>query len=373
MHGNRKIILIRHGEPARPEGPARCISSTDLELTTDGRREAALTAEWLNNNGYAGVTIYSSPLTRALDTARIIAEKTGAEVVIDDELAEISCGIWEGLTFEEIKKRYPSEFEERGRDLATYIIPGGENFVQAGERLATAIRRHLNEQSGDLIMTAHAGVIRGLMYNIGEYEASFVNMIQQPYAGMTILSIDEDAGELKGNTLELTVEKIGFKPYDVEWEYERTGIPAHIIRHMKATADFQDRILDGLYSHGYSEADFRRDMMRKAAELHDIKRLEPKHAIEGARYIESKGYSEVASLIAEHHSPDRHDELCEADILFYADKRVKEDRIVSIEERFASSRDKCTTPEGLARHEAILDRARSIEKTLRGILGEDFI
>lgn len=367
----RKILLIRHGEPVRPEGPPCCISSTDIPLTKGGEIEASRTGEWLHDNGYDGITIYSSPLTRALRTAEIIADKINANVIVDQELREISCGIWEGLTFEEIKKRYPSEFEERGRNLASYIIPEGENFVQAGERLSTAIRKHLQEQDGDFIIAAHAGVIRGLLYNLGCCDSSYVNMIQQPYAGITILSLYNE--EPIGDAVSFSVEKIGFKPHDVEWEYERTGIPEHIIRHMKATADFQDRILDRLYSHGYSEMDFRRDLLRKAAELHDIKRFEPQHAAAGAQYISSMGYTEIAALISEHHSPEIHDKLCEADILFYADKRVKEDQIVSIEERFASSRGKCNTPEGLAVHNAIYKRAVKIEETLRRILGDDFI
>lgn len=372
-HSNRKIVLIRHGEPLRPEGLQRCISSTDLPLTKDGEIEAYKTGEWLHDNGYDGITIYSSPLTRAFRTAEIIALKTSAKVIVDSELREISCGIWENLTFEEIKKLYPAEFEERGKNIATYIIPEGENFAQAGMRLEMAIRRYLDEEDGDLLIAAHAGVIQGLLYNIDSKQYANVKKIQQPYAGMTILSVSGDEADYTGKTTDYAIEKIGFKPYDVEWEYERTGIPKHIIKHMQATADFQDRLLDGLYSHGYSESDFNKELLRKAAELHDIKRLEPRHAIAGAKYIESMGYPKMADLIAEHHSPEQHDELCEADILFYADKRVKEDQIVSIEERFASSRGKCTTPEGLAIHNAIYQRAENIEKKLRKILGENFI
>lgn len=379
--GNRKILLIRHGEPNLPEGPRRFVSLTDYELSAGGVIDAAKTAEWLLENGYDNATIISSPLTRCQQTARIIADKLGIqEVSIEEEFREISCGIWENMTFQEIKQKYPEDFKKRGEDLAGFIIPEGENFYQVGERFANALNKRLSEIEGNVIVVAHAGTMRGLLLRLKEVESQSLFDIPMPYAGVTILN--ENDGRL-------SIEMIGFKDEkklddeDIERIYRRSGILEHIIKHMQATAEYQNRLLDQLEKHGIF---FNRDRLDKAAKLHDIRRLEKKHAIEGAKYIRLEGYEKIAELISNHHSADslgkdfgwdtvnkKYISLCDADILYYTDKRVKEDRLVSVDERFATSRDKPTTEEGKRMFAAFYARTLAIEKELRKILGEDFI
>ena len=151
--------------------------------------------------------------------------------------------------------------------------------------------------------------------------------------------------------------------------YADAGTPCNIINHMKAVADYQDRLLDELEAAG---AFFDRELLRAAALLHDIKRLEKNHAAAGAKYVADSGYPEVAALIEGHHSPaDSSAEsgaLSAADILYYADKRLQGSNIVSVAERFAASAKKCTTEEAVKKHDALLARAIAIEEQIRSIV-----
>lgn len=124
---------------------------------------------------------------------------------------------------------------------------------------------------------------------------------------------------------------------------KKNNAPDNIIAHTKTVCDFSMKVCDILENRGIK---INGDLVAAAALLHDIKKIEPgEHEIEGAKYIESLGYPEVAVLIKKHglkHSFE--DEFVpktwEEKIIFYSDKRVKNEKIVSVDERFEYIREK---------------------------------
>ena len=116
-----------------------------------------------------------------------------------------------------------------------------------------------------------------------------------------------------------------------------SNVPANIIAHTKAVCDFSMKICDVLEKR---KIKINRELVAAAALLHDIKKLsDGEHEIEGAKYIESLGYPEVGMLIKKHglkHSfeDEFKPKTWEEKILFYSDKRVQNDKIVSLEARF---------------------------------------
>lgn len=366
-NGMRRIALIRHGEPAIPQNEPIFISRTDYELTDFGCYEAARTGRWLKENGFDGASVFCSPLKRCIQTAELICSETGfdkSDITVDERLIEISCGEWEGLTFKEVSEKYPEQFEARGRDLAGYRIPGGENFYDAGERFCNVLSDIREGDTGNIVIVTHAGMTRGLLVKEGLIKDDEMFTMPQGYAGMTVFT---DNGTVQ-------LEKIGYKPLyfldemTIRHYYEVCDLTDNIIRHMEAVAEFQDKLLDRLEQ---ASLHYDREILRKAALLHDIKRKEKDHAKAGAKFLKVMGYPEVAELVADHHSPDAHPEiLSDADILYFADKRVREDQIVSIEERFESSRHKCTSDEAIAIHTALYNRAKRIEDKIRSIINE---
>ena len=117
----------------------------------------------------------------------------------------------------------------------------------------------------------------------------------------------------------------------------KNNVPDNIIAHTKKVCEFSLKVCGVLEERGIK---VNRKLVAAAALLHDIKKLKPgDHEIEGAKYIESLGYPEVSVLIKKHGLKHSFNEefipkTWEEKIIFYSDKRVKNDKVVSIDERF---------------------------------------
>src|SRR5271157_5849048 len=137
------FYFLRHGE-AEWNAEGRLCGSTDVPLSDVGRRQAQLLARRLQPIVFE--TLYSSPLGRALETARLIGEAIGRKPVVDQRLVELNYGAWEGKTFEEITRATPAIYRAWDADPANMAPPGGESGVQLIERvtpfLADVAHRH---------------------------------------------------------------------------------------------------------------------------------------------------------------------------------------------------------------------------------------
>lgn len=123
------LYLIRHGESVW-NSERRWQGRADPPLSSFGRRQAQRIAETLSEADLAAV--YSSPLSRALETARLIAEPYGLNVTVLNDLMEVDVGSWQGLTAAEVKERYPAALQ-RWRAALDHA-PDGEPLQDAGER-----------------------------------------------------------------------------------------------------------------------------------------------------------------------------------------------------------------------------------------------
>lgn len=150
------VYVVRHGATDWTyEGRAQ--GQADVELNEEGRKQAAELAQELARVRVGAV--YSSDLKRAADTARVIAQSLGLEVMGDSAFREIDQGEWTGLTVAQIKERWPEGFEARHGMRR----PGGESPEDLRERvfrgLGRAIEAHPN---GTVVLVTHGGPIRWL-------------------------------------------------------------------------------------------------------------------------------------------------------------------------------------------------------------------
>ncbi len=125
--------MLRHGETLwNREGKMQ--GQADVELSEHGREQARSAADELAQ--YAFDAVWSSPLSRALETARTAAAAQGLDVHVDARLGEIDMGDWAGKTWAEVSKAHP-EWAERLR--------AGEDFRRsdAGETAEEMARRGL--------------------------------------------------------------------------------------------------------------------------------------------------------------------------------------------------------------------------------------
>jgi broad specificity phosphatase PhoE len=158
-----RLILARHGETASNRDGLG-LGLEDVPLTERGRHQAEALAEALAEVKIAAV--YSSPLRRALDTAEAIASRHGLEVAVDEGLTEMDVGELDGLTFDEMRGRYP-EFLSRwlGAEAGTLRMPGGcESLQEVQDRAREAVRR-MTERHGreTVVAVTHNFTIHALL------------------------------------------------------------------------------------------------------------------------------------------------------------------------------------------------------------------
>ena len=113
--------------------------------------------------------------------------------------------------------------------------------------------------------------------------------------------------------------------------------PSNVIEHCKAVCKVAEEIADNLIKKGIS---VKKDLVVASALLHDVEREKKDHIAAGAKLIKSIGFPEVAEVISKHslykiENPAQQPHTYEEKIIFYADKRAKGSKIVSLEERFA--------------------------------------
>lgn len=159
----RNIFLVRHCKPEFKDGIHICIGKKDIPLSNEGIGHAKQLADYFLNMNIN--RIYSSHLKRAKKTAEIIAgSRLG--VCIKDDFSEIDIGKWDGLTFEQVKLRYPEEYEKRGKDFENYVVEGGESMAMCRERAIKELHKSIDESEGNILIVSHAGVIRTIISSL---------------------------------------------------------------------------------------------------------------------------------------------------------------------------------------------------------------
>ncbi len=151
---------MRHGETLWNE-ESLIQGHLDTDLSPTGIRQAKAIAEKLVVDKIAA--IYSSDLKRSYETAEYLAARTGHKVITDSRLRERSLGIFEGLSMEEVKRKYPHEFNLYKTAGPDYVVPGGESRRQQFERAIDCIKNiaecHIGER---IVIVTHGGVLNGL-------------------------------------------------------------------------------------------------------------------------------------------------------------------------------------------------------------------
>ena len=153
-------LLLRHGQTPMSV-QKRYAGLTDAPLTDTGVRQAVAAAKRLASAGIDAIV--ASPLQRAVRTAEEVAAVTGIPVLTDDGFRETDFGAWEGLTFAEVRERWPSEMTAWLADPEV-APPGGESFAEVSERVTAALHRVLAGRTGQrILVVSHVTPIKTLV------------------------------------------------------------------------------------------------------------------------------------------------------------------------------------------------------------------
>lgn len=155
-----RLLLIRHGETDW-NTEKRIQGGTDICLNPNGLAQAAALAETLKQRTFPVCAIYTSPLTRARQTANAIGERLKLPSQCIGDLREINFGLWEGLTWEQVKKRFPKEFGIWYQDRRYARPPKGESYQDLLARFVPALQELAGNHTGngDLVVVTHSGCI----------------------------------------------------------------------------------------------------------------------------------------------------------------------------------------------------------------------
>ncbi|NLU71726.1 bifunctional RNase H/acid phosphatase [Streptomyces sp. HNM0575] len=158
------FVLLRHGETAlTPEKRFSGSGGTDPELSPVGLRQARAAGELLAARGTLQA-IVSSPMRRCQETAAAVAELTGMKVRVDEGLREADFGAWEGLTFAEVRDRYPDDLEKWLDSTEARPTGGGESFATVADRVAVTRDRLLARYSGrTVLLVTHVTPVKTLV------------------------------------------------------------------------------------------------------------------------------------------------------------------------------------------------------------------
>ena len=138
-----KITFISHGATINSEENRFFDDENFPSLNENGRDEIENIAKWLEEKALKIDKIYTSPATRCVQSARIIAETTNQEFEILNDFNNRKVGEWSGLSFEELKQKFPNEISE--------FYNNAENFTPKDAEPLKFFNERINNQVNEII------------------------------------------------------------------------------------------------------------------------------------------------------------------------------------------------------------------------------
>lgn len=166
-----RFYLVRHGETTWNK-EFKYQGQADIPLTDFGREQAQSVAKALKDHDFD--IIYSSDLSRAKETAKIINRYHNLDIALSEDIRELSFGKWEGFTYNELEKKVPEKLRE-WQDNPIYVRPpGGENLLDLFKRTNRFILEAVKHYPRNRILVAtHAGPIRAILAQILDLKWEF--------------------------------------------------------------------------------------------------------------------------------------------------------------------------------------------------------
>ena len=178
-----KLYYVRHGQSEWNVENKIC-GSTDVPLTDKGRQQAKESAQNILDAGIKADMILSSPLSRALETAKIISEVTGIPYMAKEELTEQNFGRYEGVS-----PRSDPEFQLAKQQFIN-SYDGGESMLKLAQRIYNLLDELKADKDKIYILVAHNGIARVV-------KSYFEDMTNEEYAGFGVRNCSVTEFEFK--------------------------------------------------------------------------------------------------------------------------------------------------------------------------------
>jgi broad specificity phosphatase PhoE len=148
-----EIYLLRHGQTLQT---GTYTGSTNVELSAEGRRQIAVLSPFLQSLKFDNC--FCSPLIRCVQTLTLLNVDSAA--IFDECLQEIDFGGWEGLSFEQVQKKFSDQLADWVREGEDFSFPGGEMIRTFNSRITRWLDNLLTNEFNRVLIVTHGGVIR---------------------------------------------------------------------------------------------------------------------------------------------------------------------------------------------------------------------
>lgn len=182
-----KIFLARHGE-SQWNILSKIQGQRDIPLTDKGIKQAEMLGRRLLNENIK--KIYSSDLSRAYTTAKIISDIVGVDIVLMKEFREINFGVWEGMTIDEIKTNYSKEFEVWRKSPEKLNLKNAETIFDVQKRAIEGINKIIKKDDNVLIVS-HGVTIKTIILGLLDINISNIKNLKLGNASLSIIEFRE--------------------------------------------------------------------------------------------------------------------------------------------------------------------------------------
>ena len=180
-----RLLLIRHGETKWNE-ERRFQGNTDVPLNEKGIQQAKALRERLAKFKFDAC--YTSDLSRAKDTAALIAEPHSLPLQECAALREVNFGAWEGLTGAQINEDYEDSLKKWRRNPRFVRPPGGETLEELTQRTMEAVQKIVHEYpEGQALLISHGGTIRCIITAVLGVDFNYYWRIRQDNTALSIV------------------------------------------------------------------------------------------------------------------------------------------------------------------------------------------
>ncbi|NLE53886.1 MAG: histidine phosphatase family protein [Lentisphaerae bacterium] len=186
------VTVVRHGQTVANETNT-IQGQSDTALNPLGIKQAHCVAKRLQ--GVAFAAVYSSDLSRAMDTARIIAPEQA--LIPSPALREWNLGAWQGMSAQEVRERFPGELEAFLNDRPGLCVTGGETKSEVYERAAGFLRALPAKHAGQhVLVVSHCGLIRALLKEVMAVSGPWPRQPQVANASISRFVFDKGVWQL---------------------------------------------------------------------------------------------------------------------------------------------------------------------------------
>ena len=156
-----KLILVRHALTVDNQ-KSRLSGHIDSSISEEGKEQIDKITNYLKD--FDIDKIYTTTSSRTKDTVKKLSELKSIEIIEKESLKEISFGDFDGLTFDEIKDKYPKEFQDMIEKGYEYKYPNGESLIDSYNRVCIELDNIIsNNDDRTILICSHGGTIRNII------------------------------------------------------------------------------------------------------------------------------------------------------------------------------------------------------------------